>query len=152
MTHGIFPKLGLMVSFVMVPNVLGMLFSSQGRNEFFENLLTTLTVNMSWWFGHHLTNGTLAQQNDAKLAKKHGIERGILIEPQDVNRLIAEPAKIQQILHKVRHNPKLEKDARDMHAKVLYQGFTLHSLLIFGMKMVINQMTKWRVGNELKAK
>lgn len=152
MTHGVFPKLGLMVSFVMMPNVLSMLFSSQGRNEFYENLLTTFTVNLSWWFGHHLTNGTLAQMNDAKLAKKYGIERGILVEPQDINRLIAEPAKIQQVLHKVRHNPKLEKEARDMHAKVLYQGFTLHSLLIFGMKMLINQMTKWRVGNELKAK
>ncbi len=152
MTHGIFPKLGLMVSFVMVPNILGMLFSSQGRNEFFENLLTSFTVNMSWWFGHHLTNGTLAQHNDAKLAKKFGVERGILIEPQDINRVIAEPAKIQQVLHRVRHDPALEKEARNIHAKVLYQGFALHSLLIFGMKMLINQMTKWRVGNELKAK
>ncbi len=146
MTHGIFPKLGLMVSFMMIPNSLGMLFSSQGKNEFFENLLTLSTVMQSWWFGHNLTNGSLAQRADIKLVEKFGLDRGILVEPRDANLLMPEPAKIQHVLRKVRHNPKLEKEAREMHAKVLYQGFTLHALLIFGMKMLINQVTKWRVG------
>ncbi|MDA1020589.1 MAG: hypothetical protein O2962_03490 [Cyanobacteria bacterium] len=145
MTHGVFPKLGLMVSFLMIPANMGLLFSAQGKNELIENLLMTATMVPSWWFGHRVTNGVLAQREDKKLAAKFGIERGILVEPEDLHQAAPEPAKIQHVLRKVRHDPQLEKEARDAHAKVLYKGFTLHSLLIFSMKLLINQITKWRI-------
>ncbi len=150
MTHGIYPKLGLMVSFLMLPCNIGMMFSSQGKNEFIENLLTLFTMVPSWWFGHRVTNGVLAKMADNKLSKDFGVEKGILVEPADLHQAMPEPAKIQHVLRKVSHDPKLEKAARDAHAKVLYQGFTLHSLMIFGMRLLINQITKWRVTNQLK--
>ncbi|MBT6843116.1 MAG: hypothetical protein HOA17_04885 [Candidatus Melainabacteria bacterium] len=145
MTHGVFPKLGLMVSFLMMPVNAGWLFSAQGKNELIEALMMIATMVPSWWFGHRITNGVLAQNADKKLSEKFGVERGILVEPGDLHQATPEPAKIQHVLRKVRHDPKLEKEARDEHAKVLYKGFALHSSMIFGIKLLINQITKWRV-------
>lgn len=150
MTHGVFPKLGLLFSFVQFPVSIGQMFAAQGKNELFENILRQFTMVPSWWFGHKLTNGVLAKLADKKLSNKFGTTGGVLIEPSDLHKTTPEPAKIQHILKSTSHNPELQKEARKEHAKALYAGFGLHALLVFGARMLMNAFTKWRVTKQLK--
>lgn len=144
-THGKFPKLGLLFSYLQVPVIIGRFTTAQGSFELIERILETLAVVPSWWFGHRATNGTLAKKADIYLAQKYNVEPGILVEPQDLNQAMPEPAKIQHILDRTQGNPALEKEARKLHAKVLYKGFALHSLLVLGIRLIINWITKLRV-------
>ncbi len=148
-THGLYPKLGLQYSYIFLPCALSALFSAQGKSEFIEQLLTQLIMGNSWFFGHRLTNGVLAQCADQALAKKHGVAPGILVEKDYLHHPTPEPAKIQHVLKQVRGNPALERDARTAHARTVYWGFGLHSALVLGVRLLINQFTKWRVRKDL---
>ena len=150
MTHGIFPKLGLMLSFIQVPATIGRFFSAQGKAELYENMMILGGMVPSWWFGHRVTNGWLAKLADGKFAKKHGIEPGIFLEKKDLDHPAPDPAKIHHVINTTKHDPVIEKDARRKHAQILYGGFTMHSALVFCVRMLINQVTKWRVDNKLK--
>ena len=149
-THGIYPKLGLLWSYCFLPVTIGGLSSAQGKSEFIEQILTQLVMGNSWFFGHRFTNGLLAKFADNKLANKHQTEKGIMVEPEYLHHPFPEPAKIQHVIDRSQSNKALEKDARDEHAKVLYQGFALHSGLVLGVRLLINIFTKWRVNRELK--
>ncbi|MDD9898643.1 MAG: hypothetical protein OXU45_06555 [Candidatus Melainabacteria bacterium] len=149
MTHGLFPKLGLLFSYTTVPKWIGALATVQGRDELIERFLKLCTVLPSWWLGHRIANGGLAAWFDKKLAAKHGVERGILLEPQYVNKWAPDPAKIHHVIERSKDNPALLEDAKDAHAKVLYAGLGLHSLGVFLITMLINKFTKWRVQNKL---
>lgn len=152
MTHGVFPKLGLLFSYIQIPSTIGQFFTAQGKNELFENIMQQFTMVPSWWFGHQLTNGNLAKLADKKLSAKFGVDRGILVEQKDLEKALPEPAKIQHILKKVKDNPELKKEARKEHAKALYTGFGLHAALVFAARMLMNYVTKLRVMNQLGSK
>jgi hypothetical protein len=149
MTHGVYPKIGLLASYMLIPYASSGFFAAQGKNEMIEHLLKELIMDTSWWMGHRLTNGSLAKMADKALKEKFG-QSGILVEEGDLAKAAPEPAKIQHVMSKVRHDPELEKEARKKHAQVLFGGFGLHSLLVFGAKMFINWITKWRVSKKLR--
>lgn len=150
MTHGVFPKLGLMFSYTSLPKWLSTFITAQGFDEFIERLAKFIIIQPSWWLGHKATNGGFAKVEDRRLAKKYNVDEGILVEPDDVGKTFAEPARIHHVLKQTDHNPELQKEAIDAHAKVLYKGFSLHSLAMFGIFLGINFMTKFRVMNKAK--
>lgn len=165
MTHGVFPKLGLLFSYTSVPKWIGILFTSQGWYERIERLMKLCTVLPSWWMGHRLTNGLIGLRYDNYLAKKYNIKTGILIEPDcrkpenkngtffdRFNYYLPEPARIHHVLDRVegekslgdKQKEELINEAKDLHSKTLYGGFALHSFLVWVVNMLVNQITKIR--------
>lgn len=151
MTHGVYPKLGLLFSYLQMPVSIGQMFAAQGQNELIENIMRQFTMVPSWWFGHRLTNGVLAKSADNKLVEKFGEEaRGTLVENHELGRFAPEPAKIQHILkHTKDLNPELKQAARKEHTKSLTLGFGLHALMVFGARLLMNLFTKMRVTSKL---
>ena len=149
MTHGLYPKLGLLFSFTTVPKWIGALATVQGKDEFIERIMKLFSVMPSWWLGHRVTNGLLAKGADKALSKKYGVDTGIMLEKDQVNSMAPDPAKIHHVLEQTDHNKELQEEARDKHAKVLYGGLTLHSLGVLAVSLLINQVTKWRVKSKL---
>lgn len=144
-THGFYPKLGLLWSYCFLPVSLGSIFAAQGKSELIENVLTQLTMGNSWFFGHRVTNGLLAKFADNKISKQHNVEPGILVDPEYLHHPFPEPAKIQHVINRSQASPGLEKQARKSHANILYSGFLLHSSLVLAIRLLINMFTKWRV-------
>ncbi|MBI3591138.1 MAG: hypothetical protein HY094_07190 [Candidatus Melainabacteria bacterium] len=157
MTHGVYPKLGLLFSQTTIPKWLGTITLSQGWFERVERILKLLTVIPSWWMGHRVTNGLLALSADKKLAKKHNVNPGILVEPEylkpadkeanffeRLNKRFPEPARIHHVMKSTEENKSLQNEAEDLHARCLYKGFALHSLLVLGINLVVNHITKLR--------
>lgn len=164
MTHGIYPKLGLLFTYTTVPKWISNITLSQGWFERTERILKLSTVVTSWWLGHRLTNGTLAKKADAELSKKYSVPPGILIEPEYLDskeknessyerltKTFPEPARIQHVLHRTSDNEELQKEAEDQHAKCLYKGFALHSGLVWVINMGVNHITKIRAMNALES-
>lgn len=168
MTHGVFPKLGLLFSYTSVPKWSGIFITSQGWYERIERIIKFCTILPSWWLGHRITNGLLAKYADKKLSEKYNTKKGILIEeeylrPADTSKLdlldklkylYPEPARIHHVLESiekrnVKHKDKLLKEAKSLHAKCLYTGFALHSFLVWVVTMLVNYSTKWRVEKAL---
>ena len=165
LTHGVYPKLGLLFSLTSYPKWLGVIGTAQGNFERVERLLKLITVLPSWWLGHRVTNGVCALNADKKLAKTYNVKPGILVEPkyleQTVNnddtfferiqKRFPEPAKIHHVftavdktdLDKARKE-ELKFEAEDKHARCLYKGFTMHSLGVFAINMAVNYSTKLR--------
>jgi hypothetical protein len=145
MTHGLFPKLGLLFSYTTVPKWFGTFCTTQGVDELIERIIKFCTLIPSWWLGHRVTNGNIAKFLDKKLSEKFGVERGILLEENQLKSLTPETAKIHHVLEKTAHNPELQESARSAHAISLYLGMFLHSLGVLGVTLIANQLTKWRV-------
>lgn len=150
MTHGLYPKLGLLFSYTTVPKWFGNLCTVQGKDELIERLLKLCTVIPSWWLGHRVANGTMSTIQDKKLAEKHKVHPGILVEQKDLGKAFPEPAKIHHVLERTEGNKALQAEAKDKHANILYSGIGLHSLGVFLITMAINAFTKWRVKNKLQ--
>lgn len=150
MTHGLFPRLGLLFSYTTVPKWFGNLCTVQGMDEFVERALKLVTILPSWWLGHRVTNGGLSAYFDKKLAARHNVPEGILVEPKDIGKRSPEPARIHHVLERTAGNPKLQKEAKDLHAGILYSGIKLHSIGVFLITLLINQITKWRVTSKAK--
>ena len=159
MTHGVFPKLWLLFTYLLIPWLTGKLFAAQDKYELFETVFKNTLLGPSWWFGHRATNGVLARLADKKLEGKFG-RKGILVEDsvyekkeneslwQRLKKACPEPTKIQHVLDKTEHNEELKKEAVDLHAKTLYKGFALHSFLIWVLLMGGNWVTKKWVTSE----
>lgn len=145
MTHGLFPKLGLLFSYTTIPKWFGAFSTVQGKDELIERVIKFCTLIPSWWLGHRVANGGLAAYFDKKLADEFGVKRGILLEPQYVGKLAPDPAKIHHVLEATKHDAKLQNKAKDYHAITLYAGITLHSIGVFLVTLLANQFTKWRV-------
>lgn len=153
MFHGLFPKLGLMFSYTSLPKWISTFITSQGRDELIERVMKYGIVGGSWWMGHRLFNGSIGKHLDKRLSEKYSVPKGILINDKEINHSFPEPAKIHQVFEKTKNNPELRKDAEKGHWKTLYHGLGLHSLVIFAMCLLINQITKWRVhGKQEKLK
>ena len=166
MTHGVFPKLGLLFSYTSIPKWTGIFITSQGWYERIERMVKFCTILPSWWLGHRVTNGRLALNADNELAKKYNIQGGILVDKNpdekitNLEKIFPEPARIQHVLDSIE---KLEKDgkinketmeklrqeATDKHAKCLYGGFALHSFLVWVITMAVNYTTKLRAMHAL---
>ena len=157
MTHGVYPKLGLLFTQTTIPKWIGTITLSQGWFERIERILKLLTVIPSWWMGHRATNGLFALNADKGLARKHNINPGILVEPEylkpetkndsfleKLNKRFPEPAHIHHVMKTTEGNKKLQEEAEDLHAKCLYKGFTLHSLLVLAINFAVNYTTKLR--------
>ena len=170
MTHGVYPKLGLLLSYTVPPKWIGQICLSQGNLERGERILKLLTVVTSWWFGHRFTNGLLAKKVDKELAKKYGVKEGILVDssylnmnPNDnflmrIRNKYPEPAKINHVFNTVdktnldeTKKEELRFEAEEKHAKCLYWGFTLHAALVWGINMAVNGITKLRAKRMLAA-
>ncbi len=158
MTHGVYPKLGLLFTQTTIPKWVGTITLSQGWFERIERILKLLTVVPSWWIGHRATNGVFALNADKELAKKYNVQPGILVEPEyleyktsgdepffeRIQKRFPEPAKIHHVMDSTKTNKQLQEEAEDLHARCLYKGFTAHSLLVFGINMLVNYSTKLR--------
>ena len=165
MTHGVYPRLGLLFTQTTIPKWIGTITLSQGWFERTERILKLLTVIPSWWFGHRATNGIFALNADKELAKKYDVEQGILVEPEylkqtannddtffeRIQKRFPEPAKIHHVFKAVdktgldeARKEELRLEAEDKHARCLYKGFTLHSLGVFAINMAVNYSTKLR--------
>lgn len=168
MTHGIYPKLGLLFTYTSVPKWTGLFITSQGWYERIERVFKFLTIIPSWWLGHRITNGLLAKHGDKKLSEKYNANKGILVEPEYIKPdeesnhdfldklkyLFPEPARIHHVLESVeksnvKNKSKLLQEAKDLHAKCLYTGFALHSFLVWVVTMLVNYSTKWRTERAL---
>ncbi|MEY3369718.1 MAG: hypothetical protein RLZZ361_388 [Cyanobacteriota bacterium] len=145
MTHGLFPKLGLLFSYTTVPKWFGAFCTTQGVDELIERVIKFCTLIPSWWLGHRVANGNIAKYLDKKLAEKFGVERGILLEENQLSSMTPEAAKIHHVLEKTAHNPELQAEAQNAHAITLYLGMALHSIGVLGVTLLANQITKWRV-------
>ncbi len=121
LTHGIYPKLGLLFSITSYPKWLGAIGTAQGNYERVERILKLLTVIPSWWLGHRVTNGLFALSADKEFSKKHSTEQGIFIEPEflkpnlttdsfleKIGKKYPEPARIQHILKTIDEREKAE--------------------------------------------
>ena len=155
MTHGIFPKLWLLFTYLLIPWLTGKLFTAQDKYEFFETVFKNTLLVPSWWFGHRATNGVLARSADKKLESEFGI-KGVLVEDsiyekkenesswQRLKKTCPEPTRIQHVLDKTEYNEEFKKKAVELHAKTLYKGFALHSFIIWVILMRGNWVTrKW---------
>lgn len=168
MTHGVYPKLGLLLLFTVPAKWTGHIAFSQGNFERVEKILKFFTVVTSWWIGHRFTNGLLAKNADKHLTEKFKIEPGILInknyyeQSNSKNFFIKlrtkypEPAKILEIFKSIdrtdlssEKKEKLRHEAEKKHAECFYKGFTFHSLLVWGINMAVNQITKLRAKSAL---
>ena len=162
LTHGVYPKLGLLFSITSYPKWLGAIGTAQGNYERVERILKLLTVIPSWWMGHRVTNGLFAKHADKELAKKYNPEGGVLVEQKylepvkDSDSFLAklakrfpEPARIHHVLSSTESNKQLQTEAEDLHAKSLYKGFAMHSLLVWVINMAVNYTTKLRVKRAL---
>jgi hypothetical protein len=144
MVHGIFPKLGLMFSYTSLPKWISTFITAQGFDEFLERVIKYIIGGGSWWMGHKLFNGTVARLFDKHLTNKHGVS-GVMISEETKNSFLPEAAKIHEVLDKTNDNAELRKDAEKAHWQTLYGGLGLHSLVIFGICIGLNKLTKWRV-------
>ncbi len=145
MTHGLFPKLGLLFSYTTIPKWFGAFSTVQGMDELIERMIKFCTLIPSWWLGHRLANGGLAAYFDKKLVNEFGVKPGVLLEPAYVGKFAPDPAKIHHVLETTKHDTKLQEKAKDYHAITLYAGIGLHSLGVFLVTLMANQFTKWRV-------
>ncbi len=163
MTHGVYPKLELLFSMTAFPKWCGLLTTTQGWYEFSERIMKAVTLVPSWWLGHRVTNGLFALNADKNLAKKYNVDKGVLVEKeylepitkndnflQKLAKRFPEPAKIHHVLKSTAHNPELQKEAENEHAKALYKGFALHSLAVCLINMGVNQVTKIRALHALE--
>jgi hypothetical protein len=87
---------------------------------------------------------------DKNLAKKYGIEEGILVK-KDLNRegLFGTfnkyfPSEIShgEMIPKTDHDPDLKRDAKLAHADMTISKILLHSLTVFATRIFINKETK----------
>lgn len=163
MTHGVFPKLGLLATMTVIPKWLGILVTAQGRNERIERFTKICTIIPSWWLGQRLTNGVLAKRADKKLVEEFSdVKPGILVEPEllepikssdslleKIDKCLPDQAKINHVMSSTRGNEELQQKAEREHARCLYVGMALHSAFVWVINMVINQMTKLRAEHAL---
>ena len=170
MTHGVFPKLGLLFTYTSVPKWMSLFITSQGWYERLERIFKFLTIIPSWWLGHRVTNGIIAKAFDKKLSEKYNIKSGILVEPEylkpakteglsfmdKLKYWCPEPARIHHVLDRVEgeklskeKKEELHKEAEHMHAITLYTGFALHSFLVWCVTMLVNWTTKLRVKHDM---
>ena len=153
MTHGIFPKLWLLFTYLMAPWLTGKVFTAQDKYELFETFFKNALLIPSWWFGHRATNGVLARLTDKKFEGEFG-KKGIFVDKniyqkkeneslwQKLKKFCPEPTRIQHVLDETEGNEKMKTKAVELHAKTLYKGFALHSFLIWVLMMGGNWVTK----------
>lgn len=162
MTHGVYPNLPLLFTITTIPKWISTITLSQGWYERGERILKLLTVIPSWWMGHRATNGLFAKHADKELAKKYNTKEGILVEQKyldpikkddsfiaKLSKWLPEPAKIHHIVKTTEGNAPLQAEAEDLHARSLYKGFAMHSLLVWVINMGVNYITKLRVKHAL---
>ena len=145
LNHGIYPKLGLLLTNLALPINISRISASMSKIELFENLILLGTVASSWCFGHKITTDQIAKLLNAHLKKKYDINEDILIKTSHTNEqtpLFPESNEIQDILKKTNHNEDLQKDAIRFHTLKTGLGMTAHSGLVFAARMFMFSITK----------
>ena len=160
MSHGLYPKLGMMFSFMVIPKWSSVFLTAQGKNELIEKVSKALSMIPLWWLGQKITNGPISAKRDKEMQEKHGTEPGLLVNrphPKEkgfkgmLKHFFPEANQYFQV-HKTLENvkdPEVRKDAFDKHAKTVYQGLGLHTFLVFSSIMISQFLTKKRVQKEL---
>lgn len=149
LTHGIYPKLGLLLSGLAVPINISRISASMSGIELFENIMTLSIVATSWAFGHKLTEDQLSKLFNNRLKDRYNLNEDILIKThkshgsEEVSsKAFPESSEIQEILEKTQHNKDLQRDAIKYHTWRTWLGVTGHSLLVFIARMFMNSITK----------
>lgn len=147
MSHGLFPKIGFLLTMVNIPKWTGMFINAQGKYELVERIIKFCTMIASIYAGDTITNGFSARKEDAKLAKEFGVKPGILVEPKHLKSSFPYQASFDHILERLKTevNPDLIKKAKDLYSKVLYKGFAWHAIMLFAVIMANQWLTKLRV-------
>ena len=160
MTHGLYPRLGMMFSFMVIPKWSSVFLTAQGRNELIEKFAKAGSMIPLWWLGQKITNGQLAAMRDKQMQAKHGTEPSLLVNrphPRQkgivgmLKHLFPEAQKYYDIFKKLEgnNNKELRKDAFDKHARTAYEGLAAHTLMIFSAIMSSQWLTKRRVQKQL---
>jgi hypothetical protein len=161
MTHGLYPRLGMMFSFMVIPKWSSVFLTAQGKNELLEKLSKAVSMIPLWWLGQKITNGPIAAFKDKQMQAKHGTEPSLLVNrpnPREkgfiglLKHFFPEAQKYYEINKKLENtkDPELRKDAFDHHATTVYQGLALHTFMIFSAIMTSQWMTKRRVKEQLQ--
>ena len=137
--HGVYPKLGLLLSNLAVPINISRIASAQSKAELRENLMLLVMVASSWCFGHKITEDQISKLFNNHLKQKHKISEDILIKK---DQKFPESTEIQEILHKIGDNKALEKDAIRMNTWRTFLGIKAHSLLVFAARLTMDTITK----------
>jgi hypothetical protein len=145
LNHGIYPKLGLLLTNLALPANISRISASMSKIELFENLILLITVASSWCFGHKITTDQIAKLFNNHLKNKYNLNDDILIKQNQVNQqtpLFPDSNEIQDILKKTSHNEALQKDAIRFHTLKTGLGMTAHSGLVFAARMFMFSITK----------
>lgn len=145
LNHGIYPKLGLLLTNLALPINISRISASMSKIELFENLILLGTVVSSWCFGHKITTDQIAKLLNNHLKKKYDVTEDILIKANHASEqtpLFPESNEIQDILKKTNHNEDLQKDAIRFHTLKTGLGMTAHSGLVFAARMFMFGITK----------
>lgn len=160
MSHALYPKLGLMFTFLTLPKYSSVFLTAQGRNELYERVFKFLAIVPLWWLGQKLTNGPLAAYRDQQISKKYKIKPGLLVDRPLVrkpgllgflNHIFPEARKYFDLEKKLKayNNPKLKDEVLNKHSRTAYEGLALHSLIMFLAISGAQFLTKLRVKKRL---
>jgi hypothetical protein len=125
------------------------LSNSQGKAEIFESGLITSLFTPILYFGDIFTR-FIGNMADQKLAKKYGIEEGILVKKDPnakgllgtFNKHFPHEINHGEMIPKVDHDTNLKQDAKLAHANMTISKILLHSLTVFATRIFINKETK----------
>jgi len=150
MNHGLYPRLGMMFSFMVIPKWSSVFLTAQGRNELIEKFSKAISMIPLWWLGQKITNGPLAAMRDKQIQTKYGTEPGVLVDKP--RSLFPEANKYYEVFKKIQKisDPKIREDIFNQHAKTVYQGLGLHTFLIFTAIIGSQYLTKLRVQKAIK--
>ncbi|MCE2928734.1 MAG: hypothetical protein LW817_03790 [Candidatus Caenarcaniphilales bacterium] len=150
MNHGLYPRLGMMFSFMVIPKWSSVFLTAQGRNELIEKFSKAISMIPLWWLGQKITNGPLAAMRDKQIQTKYGTEPGVLVDKP--RSLFPEANKYYEVFKKIQKisDPKIREDIFNQHAKTVYQGLGLHTFLIFSAIIGSQYLTKLRVQKAIK--
>lgn len=137
--HGIYPKLGLLLSNLAIPINIARVSAAQSKAELRETLMLITMVASSWCFGHKITEDQISKLFNNHIKAKHGISEDILIKK---DQRFPESTEIQEILQKTKGNKALEKDGINFHSWRTFLGIKSHSLLVFLARLAMDTVTK----------
>ena len=107
------------------------------------------TASPILYFGDIFTR-FIGNMADQKLAKKYGIEEGILVKKDPnakgllgtFNKHFPHEINHGEMIPKVDHDTNLKQDAKLAHANMTISKILLHSLTVFATRIFINKETK----------
>lgn len=150
-SHGIYPTDEMNFINQGLAYDVSRLVNSQGKSEFFESGLIAGLFTPVLYFGHKLMN-FIGLAADKQLAEKHSVDRGILVEDTRdikvnglkdlIKKFLPENHNYKDIMPKVDFDRDLTHDAKILHGKSTISKLILHSMIVLGTRIFVNNRTK----------